>query len=190
MRQICFFPGSRWYHYARAVEELMDAQCRGNTFLLNDTEKSIHLYFTFLGISLIFPSRWSTPSTVTPSHGPILVEVSLILLLILNILHSIPLSRPRWWRSPSPSSSSPPPPPSPSPPASPPRPCSEDNWQFQFQNVRSSVQQKRLDKNKCEIITFEAFLCFLFQLWSLESRYPTWPNEKNTDSKTTTKKYM
>ena len=106
------------------------------------------LYFTFLGISLIFPSRWSTPSTVTPSHGPILVEVSLILLLILNILHSIPLSRPRWWRSPSSSSSSPPPPPSPSPPASPPRPCSEDNWQFQFQNVRSSVQQKRLDKNK------------------------------------------
>ena len=148
MRQICFFPGSRWYHYARAVEELMDAQCRGNTFLLNDTEKSIHLYFTFLGISLIFPSRWSTPSTVTPSHGPILVEVSLILLLILNILHSIPLSRPRWWRSPSSSSSSPPPPPSPSPPASPPRPCSEDNWQFQFQNVRSSVQQKLLDKDK------------------------------------------
>ena len=190
MRQICFFPGSRWYHYARAVEELMDAQCRGNTFLLNDTEKSIHLYFTFLGISLIFPSRWSTPSTVTPSHGPILVEVSLILLLILNILHSIPLSRPRWWRSPSSSSSSPPPPPSPSPPASPPRPCSEDNQiklavsisKCEKLSATETIRQKQ-DYDKCQNVTFEAFLCFLFQLWSLESIYPTWPDDKTQIAK-------
>ena len=66
MIKICFIPGSRWYHYVRAVEELVDALCGGNMFLLNDIETNIHLYFILLEISLIFPGRWSTPSTGPP----------------------------------------------------------------------------------------------------------------------------
>ena len=51
----------------------VDALCRGNIFLLNELETNIHLYFTFLEISLISPRRWSTPSTGrgVGYHGPI-----------------------------------------------------------------------------------------------------------------------
>ena len=49
----------------------VDALCGGNIFLLNELETNIHLYFTFLEISLIFPKRWSTPSRASPNHAPI-----------------------------------------------------------------------------------------------------------------------